>query len=55
LARAKARARALGPAIDEALLAATAERLADAWESLEAQEGVSAFFDRRPAAWASGG
>jgi len=55
VARAKALARAFGPTIDEATMAATAERLADAWESPEAREGVSAFFGRRPAAWARGG
>jgi methylglutaconyl-CoA hydratase len=55
VARAKALARSLGPMIDEGVIAATAERLADAWESPEAQEGVSAFFDRRPPAWATGG
>jgi len=51
VARAKALARALGPAIDDAALADTAARLADAWESPEAREGVAAFFDRRAPLW----
>ena len=51
VARAKALARALGPAIDDAALADTAARLADAWESPEAREGVAAFFDRRAPTW----
>jgi methylglutaconyl-CoA hydratase len=28
------------------------QRLADAWESAEAQEGVAAFFERRKPGWA---
>jgi methylglutaconyl-CoA hydratase len=55
VARAKALARALGPVIDAATIAMTVERLADAWESPEAQEGVAAFFDRRPPAWTASG
>lgn len=50
-ARAKALARSLGPRIDEDVIAATAERLADAWEDPEAREGVAAFFDRRAPRW----
>ena len=51
VARAKALARSLGPPIDETVLRRTAEALADAWESPEAHEGVTAFFDRRPPNW----
>lgn len=47
VAAAKALARSLGPRIDEALIAATAERLADTWETAEAREGVGAFFAKR--------
>ncbi|TYO84859.1 crotonase/enoyl-CoA hydratase family protein [Oceanicella actignis] len=55
VARCKALARALGPTIDDAVIAMTAERLADAWEDPEAHEGVSAFFERRPPRWAAKG
>ena len=50
-ARAKALARALGPRIDDAVIAMTAEALADAWEAPEAREGIAAFFDKRPPVW----
>lgn len=53
VARSKALARALGPAIDDAVIGETIERLADAWESDEAREGVGAFFDRRKPGWAA--
>ena len=39
---------------DDALIAETAEALADAWEDPEAQEGVAAFFERRKPRWAAG-
>ena len=52
VARAKRLARRLGPVIDDALIAETAEALADAWEDAEAQEGVAAFFERRTPRWA---
>lgn len=51
VAAAKALARSLGPVMDEAVISATIERLADAWEGAEAQEGVSAFFEKRKAWW----
>jgi methylglutaconyl-CoA hydratase len=54
VARAKALARSLGPAIDDAAIDRTAALLADAWESAEAREGVAAFFDRRAPGWAPG-
>ncbi|TVQ57820.1 MAG: crotonase/enoyl-CoA hydratase family protein [Rhodobacteraceae bacterium] len=53
VARAKTLARALGPRIDETVIADTAARLADAWEDPEAQEGVAAFFERRKPRWAA--
>jgi methylglutaconyl-CoA hydratase len=40
--------------IDDATIAMTATALADQWESAEAAEGISAFFDRRPAPWVRG-
>jgi methylglutaconyl-CoA hydratase len=54
VARAKALARALGPRIDDAVIAMTAEALADAWEAPEAGEGIAAFFDKRLAPWVGG-
>jgi len=53
VARAKQLARALGPAIDDATITATAQALADAWEDPEAREGVGAFFDRRAPWWSA--
>lgn len=44
--RAKALARALGPRIDDAVIDESVARLADAWESAEAAEGIAAFFGR---------
>ena len=51
VAAAKALARSLGPRIDAAVIEATIARLADTWETPEAQEGVTAFLEKRPAAW----
>ncbi|PIP96972.1 MAG: enoyl-CoA hydratase, partial [Rhodobacterales bacterium CG18_big_fil_WC_8_21_14_2_50_71_9] len=53
VARAKRLARALGPAIDDATITATAQALADACEDPEAREGVGAFFDRRAPWWSA--
>jgi methylglutaconyl-CoA hydratase len=50
--RAKALARMLGPVIDEAVIEATIERLAEAWDSEEAKEGIAAFLEKRPPSWA---
>lgn len=52
VARAKKLARALGPAITPEVIDATVEALADTWESDEAQEGISAFFEKRKPRWA---
>ena len=49
--RAKQLARDLGPTIDETVIAATMERLADAWESQEAREGIAAFLEKRKPRW----
>lgn len=51
VAAAKALARSLGPVIDEAVISASIERLADAWEGAEAQEGVTAFLEKRKPWW----
>jgi methylglutaconyl-CoA hydratase len=54
VARAKALLRQLGPPIDEAMIARTVEELARCWQDSEASEGISAFFEKRPPAWAGG-
>ncbi|HEV8501063.1 MAG TPA: enoyl-CoA hydratase-related protein [Casimicrobiaceae bacterium] len=46
------RAIARGP-IDDALIADTARRIADVRASPEAREGLAAFLDKRPPAWAA--
>ncbi|MFN0115457.1 MAG: crotonase/enoyl-CoA hydratase family protein [Paracoccaceae bacterium] len=51
VARAKALARSLGPRIDETVIADTIRRLADAWETEEAKEGIAAFFGKRKPVW----
>lgn len=51
VASAKALTRALGLVIDDAVISATIERLADTWEGAEAHEGVSAFLDKRKPWW----
>ena len=53
VARAKALARFLGPKIDDEVIAATIDRLAEAWDSDEAQEGIAAFLEKRNPAWAN--
>lgn len=55
VAEAKRLARALGPRIDDAVIAETIEALITRWESDEAAEGVAAFFARRKPRWAEGG
>lgn len=51
VAAAKALARRLGPAIDDAVIDETVALLADAWEATDAAEGIAAFFDRRRPRW----
>lgn len=53
VARAKALARNLGPRIDDALIAQTITALADAWETDEARQGISAFLTKTTPPWAS--
>lgn len=53
VARAKALARSLGPRIDDAVIEATIERLADTWDTQEAREGIAAFLEKRKPAWAA--
>jgi methylglutaconyl-CoA hydratase len=52
VARAKRLARSLGPTIDAGVIEATIATLADAWETAEAEAGITAFLDKRPAPWA---
>ena len=49
---AKALARALGPQIDEAVIAGTIARLADTWEGEEASHGIEAFLTKSAPRWA---
>jgi methylglutaconyl-CoA hydratase len=51
VAASKALARSLGPAITDEIVEDTIRRLADTWETPEAQEGISAFFDKRKPDW----
>lgn len=51
VARAKALAHRLGPRIDAAVIEASVTALADAWETEEAREGISAFFEKRKPSW----
>ena len=51
VAASKALFRSLGPKIDAEVIDQTIERLADTWENPEALEGISAFFEKRPANW----
>lgn len=52
VAAAKRLIRALGPRIDAETIAWTVERLADTWETPEAQAGVRAFLERSSPPWA---
>ena len=54
VAAAKALARHLGPVIDDAVIDETVRRLADTWETADAKEGISAFFEKRKAVWGAG-
>jgi methylglutaconyl-CoA hydratase len=51
VAAGKRLARSLGPRIDTEVIEATIGRLADTWETPEAQEGIAAFLEKRAAAW----
>ena len=53
VAEAKALTRQLGRKINEAVIADTIEALVTRWESPEAAEGITAFFDKRKPGWAS--
>ncbi len=51
VAAAKALARSLGPVIDDAVVARSVDALIAQWDSGEAKEGISAFFDKRKPRW----
>ncbi len=51
VAASKALARSLGPAITQDIVEDTIRRLADSWETPDAREGISAFFEKRKPAW----
>jgi methylglutaconyl-CoA hydratase len=53
VAASKALARSLGPEITEEIIDDTIRRLAETWETPEAREGISAFFEKRKANWVS--
>lgn len=50
---AKELVRALGPTIDDKVIDQTIQALVDRWETEEAREGISAFFEKRKPAWNS--
>jgi methylglutaconyl-CoA hydratase len=52
VAEAKAMVRALGPVIDEAVIAASIDALLVRWDSAEADAGSQAFIDKRRPDWA---
>ncbi|MEM1275698.1 MAG: crotonase/enoyl-CoA hydratase family protein [Pseudomonadota bacterium] len=51
VARSKRLTRKMGLAITDELIDWTIEQLADTWETADAVEGVSAFFEKRKAKW----
>lgn len=51
VAAAKRLARDLGPRLDDAVIDHTIAALVERWEGAEAQEGISAFFDKRKPGW----
>jgi methylglutaconyl-CoA hydratase len=51
VAAAKALARALGGGVDRDMIDRSITALADTWETDEARDGITAFFDRMPAPW----
>lgn len=51
VAASKALVQALGPQVTEEVMADTARRLADTWETASAEEGIAAFFEKRRPVW----
>lgn len=54
VAAAKKLARDLGPKIDKDVIDFTINALVERWETQEAQDGITAFFEKRPAQWKQG-
>jgi methylglutaconyl-CoA hydratase len=52
VAEAKALVRGLGPVVDDAVIDMTVAALVRCWDGDEAEEGLAAFFGKRPARWA---
>ncbi len=50
----KALLRALRPEVGDEAIETTIAALVARWESPEAEEGIAAFFERRPASWNAG-
>lgn len=50
-ARAKVLARSFAPPISDEIIDAVVGQLADSWETAEAREGISAFFEKRKPQW----
>ncbi|MFO7855064.1 MAG: crotonase/enoyl-CoA hydratase family protein [Paracoccaceae bacterium] len=55
VAASKALVQALGPQVSEEVMADTARRLADTWETASAEEGIAAFFEKRRPVWPGSG
>lgn len=55
VASAKALVQALGPRIDDDIIDHTIRGLVDRWETKEAQDGITAFFDKKKPAWQQSG
>ena len=53
VASAKALLRRLQPSVDDEMIDASVEALAERWETEEAEEGIAAFFERRKPGWAA--
>ncbi|MDE0114991.1 MAG: enoyl-CoA hydratase-related protein, partial [Albidovulum sp.] len=51
VAKAKSLARSLGREIDERVIEESVSRLSECWESDEAHEGITAFFEKRSPNW----
>ncbi|AGB70421.1 MULTISPECIES: crotonase/enoyl-CoA hydratase family protein [Rhizobium] len=53
-ARAKALTRSVGRPVTDSMIDHVVEQLADAWETDEAKEGITAFFEKRQPNWRTG-
>ncbi|KUJ79323.1 crotonase/enoyl-CoA hydratase family protein [Ruegeria profundi] len=55
VASAKSLVRSLGPTIDNLVIDQTIQALVERWETTEAHEGISAFFEKRKPSWSNEG